>query len=293
MGDETNSLDKIKEVFKPCYDEIERRKTSDNSEQKYFEKTSGSDNSPFKLQDQVFFLFSISSEKIPPCSTTSTNPAIRIYGCFATENDAKEHAQEVMAIDPKCSLFIDETHKWIVTASSISRMQDEKLIGDIITDRLKEYLSIRMHDNKEFDSAIQGGEVERTTRPEYEEKPIVTNEKARSHKLKSGSDVRGQKYAIIVFLPDESTGEPVFVVYGCMETREEADAWVRNIVGRNVTEYDLHIVSTCEWLFLNRMQGNGAQSHKYRTPELEKIMEKQRNAPEEIKEYEELYGFQS
>lgn len=280
----------IEDVFKPAYDEIERRKNSDNSEQVYFEKSEKTTNLSDKIGDQVFVLFSLSSEKVPPISTSKNNPAIRIYGCFPTEEDAKEHAQEIVSVDKNCSLFINKTHQWIVAASSIDRMSDSNLLGNIITDRLKEYLKVRMEDSKEFDSALQEHGTERTVRPEYEETPIVRTEKSRSHKTKSGTEVRGQKYAVIVFLPDPKTGEPIFLVYGCLETQEEADTWIRNVLCKKVTEYDLHIVSTCEWLFLNRMQGDGAQAQKYRTPELEKIMEKQKNAPEEIKQYEEMYA---
>lgn len=284
------SLKSIKEAFKPAYDEIERRKNADTTEQMYFEKSEKSTNLKERIPDQEYMLFSISSEGIPPLSTKPNNPAVKIYGCFASEEDAKEHALEIVKVDNSCSLFINKTNQWAVAASSISRMQDETLIANVVTDRLKEYLKVRMEDNKEFDETVKKNEVERTVKPEYEEEPIVRNEKSRSHKTKVGLEVRGQKFAVIVFLPDPVTGEPIFIVYGCLESQEEADTWVRNVLCRKVTEYDIHVVSTCEWLFLNRMRGDGAQSHKYRTPELEKIMEAQRNAPEQIKEYEEMYG---
>lgn len=280
----------IEDAFKPAYDEIERRKNSDNSEQMFFEKSEKSTNLDYKISDQMFVLFSISSESIPPLSTVPNNPAIKIYGCFQSEEDAKEHAEHVSSLDKACSLFINSTHQWIVAASSLSRAQDTTLMGNVITDRLKEYLKVRLSDNKEFEDTLEKKDVERTVKPEYDDKPAYVTEKSRSHKSKSGSDVRGQKYAVVVFLPDTETGEPIFVVYGCLETQEEADSWVRNVLSRKITEYDIHVVSTCEWLFLNRMQGDGAHSNKYRTPELEKIMEAQRSAPEQIKQYEEMYG---
>jgi len=284
------SLKSIKDAFKPAYDEIERRKTADNSERIHFEKSDNSTNLKEIIEDQSYTLFSISSERIPPCSTAQKNPAVRIYGTFPTEADAKEHAECVASIDPKCSLFINKTNQWLVVPSSIDRIQDGELCNSIITERLQEYLKIRLENSKEFDENLKDV-TERTVRPEYEEKPITKHENSKAHKAKNGCEVRGQKYAVIVFLPDEKTGEPIFLIHGCLESQEEADTWIRNVLSKKVTEYDIHVVSTCEWLFLNRMQGDGAKNNKYRTPELEKIMEHQRNAPEEIKSYQEMYGF--
>ncbi len=284
------SLKTIEEAFKPAYEEIARRRNSDHSEQVYFEKSDKTTNIKDSIPDQKYFLFSLSSEKVPPISTASNNPAIRIYGCFQTEEDAREHAQEIVKLDSSCSLFINKTQQWVVAASSIDRMGDYNLQANIVTDRLKEYLKERVQDNKEFEDTVKGECEERTVKPEFEQPPVTVNEKSRSHKIKNGSEVHGQKYAVIVFIPDTKTGEPIFLVYGCLETKEEADTWIRNVVSRKVTEYDIHVVSTCQWLFLNRMQGDGAQTQKYRTPELEKIMEKQKNQPQEIKEYEEMYN---
>ena len=284
------SLKTIEEAFKPAYEEIARRRNSDHSEQIYFEKNENTTNLKEKIEDQQYFLFSLSSERVPPISVSKKNPAIRIYGCFQTEEDAREHAEEVAKLDPSCSLFINKTHQWVVAASSIERMSDFNLQANIVTDRLKEYLKERMNDNKEFEQSLKGESVERTVKEEFVPPPVIVNEKSRAHKIKHGSEVHDQKYAVIVFLPDSKTGEPVFVVYGCLSTKEEADNWIRNVVSRKVTEYDLHIVSTCQWLFLNRMQGDNAQTQKYRTPELEKIMQKHKNQPEEIKEYEEMYN---
>ena len=90
------SVKSIEEAFKPAYDEIERRKNSDNREQLYFEKSDKTTNLGEKIGDQVFILFSLSSEKIPPLSTAPNNPAVKIYGCFPTMEDAKEHAEDIV-----------------------------------------------------------------------------------------------------------------------------------------------------------------------------------------------------
>ena len=284
------SLKTIEEAFKPAYEEIARRRNSDHSEQLYFEKSEKTTNMGETIPDQLFVLFSLSSEKIPPLSTKPNNPAIRIYGCFQSEEDAKDHAKDISNIDKNVSLFINKTREWIVAASSIERMQDQALLANIATDRLKEYLKERMEANREFESSVKQEDTERTVREEFEQPPVYTHEKSKSHKVKNGMEVHGQKYAVIIFLPDVKPGEPLFLVYGALETKEEADTWIRNVVCRKVTEYDVHLVSTCEWLFINRMQGDGAQSQRYRTPELEKIMEKAKNQPDEIKQYEEMYG---
>lgn len=284
------SLKTIEEAFKPAYEEISRRRNSDHSEQVFYKKSEKTTNLKEDIPDQTYFLFSLSSERVPPISTSLNNPAIRIYGCFPTEEDAKEHAQEIIKRDSNCSLFINQTQQWVVAASSIERMSDLNLQANIVTDRLKVYLKERLKDSQEFDQSVKGECNERTVKEEFEQPPVIFNKKSKSHKVKSGSEVHGQKYAVIVFLPDTKTGEPIFLVYGCLESKEEADTWVRNVVSRKVTEYDIHIVSTCQWLFLNRMQGDGAQAQKYRTPELEKIMEKHKNQPQEIKEYEQIYN---
>tara|TARA_A100001015_G_C14961195_1_gene700980 strand:+ start:204 stop:1136 length:933 start_codon:yes stop_codon:yes gene_type:complete len=279
-------LKTIKEAFEPHYKEIQRRRTAPTDEQKYFEKVENGTEIPFKMDSQKVVLYSISSKEIPPCSTNELSPGLRVYGCFASNEDALEHASDLSRLAPTCSLFLHSTHDWIVIGKTIENMGNQEFINKTLEKNLGDYAKERYQNNKEFESAVTFEEdVERTVKNEKDEIPILYNKKSKSHNLKNGGEVRNQKYAIISFIPDTVNGTPIFTVYGCMETKEECEMWIKNTLSREITDFDLHVVSTCEWLFLNKMTNDNTQIF-YRTPELNNIMNKQKSSKREVQDFE-------
>jgi len=279
-------LKTIKEAFEPHYKEIQRRRTAPTDEKKYFDKVENVTEIPFKMDSQKVVLYSISSKEIPPCATNKLSPSIRVYGCFPTNEDALEHAAEISRLAPSCSLFLHSTHDWIVVGHTIDDMGNQEFINSTLEKNLGDYAKERYQNNKEFEQAVTLEEdVERTVKDEEDEIPILYNEKSKSHILKSGGELRNQKYAVISFIPDIVNGTPIFTVYGCLETKEECEIWIKNTLSREITEFDLHVISTCEWLFLNKMTNDNTQVF-YRTPELNNIMNKQKSSKREIQDYE-------
>jgi hypothetical protein len=278
------------------FKEIERRaEASKEGESVYFEKkeSSGSDL-PFKIPDQKHLVFSLSTESIPPKSVNKLQPALRIYGMFSQQVDAKEHCEFIQEYNKNCSLFIDESLKWIIAPSSFEKILDAKYVESTTKKILQEYLEKREDDNKEFEQSKQGEDVERTIRSmdnEVDDVPVV-NETSKSHILKGNVHVKDQNYAAIVILPNSKEGEFIFQCLGCFSTIDEADRWVLNVASREITHFDIHIVSTGQWIYPNRMDGDGAGEHKYRTPELQKIMDRKRAAPAEVKQFEQFMSEQ-
>jgi len=273
------------------YQEIDRRvEASKESESKYFDpvESSGTDL-PFDRHDQVYTVFSLSTKGIPPKAINPLQPAFRIVGCFPTLTEAKEHAEHVSESNPSTSLFIDQCRNWIVAPDTIEHMTDAEHMTKVKEKLLSRYADERKNDNEEFEQARKGDEIERTlrksTNDDVDDVPVTT-QNSKSHIIRGRCDIQGQDLAVVVLLPNRDTGEFAFQVMGCFSKQEDADRWIRNVVSRKVVNYDIHVVSTCQWIFPNRMQGDGASDQQYRTPELQKIMTRQRAAPQEVKQFE-------
>lgn len=273
------------------YKEINRRvEATKQGESKFFERVEQSGNDiPLERPDQKFVLFSLSTKEIPPKAINPLQPAFRIIGCFPSLNDTKEHAEFVAESNPSVSLFIDECRNWIVAPQTFDQMTDAAHIENVKTTLIKEYKARRKNDNEEFESARRGDDVQRTQKEKEDELdgvPIV-KENSKSHIMRGHCDIKGQDLAVVILLPNKKTGEFLFKVMGCFEKQEEADRWVKNVVSRNITEFDIHVVSCCQWIFANRMGDDGALDHQYRSSELQNIMNRQRVAPTEVKQFEE------
>ena len=42
--------------------------------------------------------------------------------------------------------------------------------------------------------------------------------------------------------------------------KKNVEIWIKNTLSREITEFDLHVISTCEWLFLNKMTNDNTPS---------------------------------
>lgn len=278
--------------YQTYFDEINRRaEATKDEDSKFFKKIdTGGQDLPFELNDQKYVVFSLSSKEIPPKAIDAKQPAFRIMGCFSSQEDAKEHADFVSESNKQVSLFIDECRTWIVIPDTFENCVNAQHISDVKTKLLQEYAKVRKHDDEEFEKAREGCDIERTVRTESDAQvdnvPKTTPE-SRSHILKGSCNIHGQDLAVVVILPNHDTGEAMFQILGCFSKQEDADRWIRNVASRKILNYDMHVISTCQWIFPNRMQGDGAQNMEYRNPELQKIMEKQRAAPGEVKQFEE------
>ena len=126
---------------------------------------------------------------------------------------------------------------------------------------LKTYRERRHASDKEFDDARRGNDVERTV--EHTSEPVddvpLRTDRSRSHMLKGGNQLAAQDLAVVVIVPDKVTGEFCFQVLGCFSKKEEADRWICNVASRKIVAFDIHVVATYQWIFPNRIDGDGAQ----------------------------------
>ena len=85
--------------------------------------------------------------------------------------------------------------------------------------------------------------------------------------------------------PTQSVGEPIFRVYAAFESAAAGDAWAR-CAGDHVVEYDIDLVTTCVWLFVNDVDGKKIAQEVYRSPELNSIMTTQKKQPQAVEQFE-------
>jgi len=71
----------------------------------------------------------------------------------------------------------------------------------------------------------------------------------KSHKISNKLDIRGQKLAVISFIKDDADiPEFLFRLYGFFDKEEEINAYIRNVCGDKVHNFDIDVVSTCQWI---------------------------------------------
>ena len=109
----------------------------------------------------------------------------------------------------------------------------------------------------------------------------------RPKRLRAGGEVRGQSTVALCAAPDFSgAGECLFKLLGCFETTIEADPWVHDVATRRITDDDVIVAQTCEWLYPNTTEDvTRASSEKYRVDELQKIMDATVRNEQSVKSY--------
>jgi hypothetical protein len=101
-------------------------------------------------------------------------------------------------------------------------------------------------------------------------------------RIRAGAEVRGQSIVALCVIPDEF-GECLFKILGCFENSTEADKWIQNVGSRTITDDDICVASTCEWMFPNGSAKEG--SNHYRNDELQRIMDAAARNPEMVQSY--------
>ena len=306
------SLTSAQEAFAPHYKEISRRRdvTSNvdgQSQMSQFEKnTTDSGPATFVIDDQRIILLSIAHREFAPRSP-NLNGWVRLYGAFETSDDARAHAQAILADDPGVSMLMIPTHEWICIACSPERFADAKLTEQRRDDMLEMNRKQRERDAQEFqehrERGVNGGdddapriqEVEDdddddepvcATKPEMKTAVPAGAKKARG-RLSAASMLAGQRIAAIsLIVPEEDPhGEFLLKVYACFDTMAEADVWVRNAAAPRVQDVHIDIVDLGRWLEPASMKTEKAPKEVFRQQELDKIMSHHREEPARVEEY--------
>ena len=300
MGDDT-SMKSVKEAFTPAFDEIASRKASAATQSHFRETTyfsKGKEDAcllPFVVPDQKFVLLSMGTPVLAPCPLRPETPSCRIYGCFPTRDDAREHAEVVMERDSKCSLMIVEQGEWCLFPINEKMRDDPVAAKERATAKIDTYVKGREEEKVDFEEVIsskderkESGCIEREYDDPEEEKEMNEAERlvyAPPKRLRAGAEVRGQS-CVAVSVVKDPYGEVCLRVYAAFETTSDAERWCRDVGSRRVVDFDISVAPTCDWFYPNGKEDTSTQE-KYRNPELNKIMTAAAKNPQAVRDYKE------
>ena len=297
----SSSTDEIRGAFKEHQTEIQRRvrvthEIESINPDTFEKRDDGISAGPFVCTEQQWFLFSVSHVAMPPICDDDANPAVRIYGAFETTDEARNHAALVSASDPHCNLQLARTHEWCVAASTIERTTDPQYAATKVKALLATYEELRTSNREQFTKnvlekhiplpaqSVSDDEEEKRTSPKRE----LGGGMQRAQRLPRTVDVRDQQLVVMSFLPDLKCTPPEFLfrVYRCTESKEEADRYVRNVAGDIVKNFDIDVVSACEWLHPQKcIDGRHIQQEIYRSNELGKIINCHKSQPDKVESF--------
>jgi hypothetical protein len=298
MDDRDDGAAAARNAMRPYYDEIARRgrvAAAEVRDTDYFDRVrEDGDDMPFAMEEQSYVLFSLSHRGFAPVSESARAPALRVYGTFPDQESALAQADLVREHDPKCSLLLNRTHEWVVGASDPARMADAQHIAEKRDALLAAHRQERAQSDADFQSNVskrQMGALPASNSNVEDERVVdlaaVEGKVKARRKLPSGVQVCGQKLAALSVVRDPSDDcEFLFTVYACFEDAASVDRWVRNVGGNEVTQHDIDVISTCEWVYPQDMRDGKASKHAYRSAELHSIMNNYKSSPEEIKRVE-------
>lgn len=274
----------IKSAFQPAFNEIQRRAAQPSGHDdaiSYFQRDLQSNSLPFKIPDQDHVLISLGTRVLAPRSDDPTRPALRVYGAFPTRDEAVDHSTYIRELDDVCSLIIAQRDEWILCPQTNETRDDAEEAA-----RRRDAKLARYHANRNDDIARFKHEVsEKLACPEASVQEVADEEKVQLHppprKLRAGAAVQGQGFVALCVVPDED-GEVLIRILGCFEDMSCAETWIRNEGSRNITEFDIVVASTCQWLFPNAVMEGPVF---YRIPELQRIMDGAKANVKQVKEY--------
>ena len=300
-------------LYSANYDELSRRKTAastlDNMEN--FERIEHSGPEPlFYDPQQAFALVTMGTQVLAPRPVEVDNPFLRVYGTFATAEEALEHAAIIAGLDERASLNVVPTHKWFLMPqdeASLHNEEEQRMRAQRHLDRA--HLAQRQcndffqgrHDEvcrlRDGDEDVQ---VRQPPPPPTTQSGVVDDDEEDAvrevyglpKRLPRGGEVRGQSFVCLSTIPDaDGGGECIVTIWSCHDTLLDAQTWLRNVACKHIKEYDVAIAMTCEWVYPNKA-GHMASGAQYRHSELQRIMDNAEQQPKAVQEFEEWYAAQ-
>ena len=277
----------VTDAYAGNHAEIRRRQAlveSDNQNPRFFERADDAAAPAFRNDAQTHFVWSASHEGMAPCAKDAQHPAVRIYGLFPSHEEALEHAHVVAALDATCSLMISPTHEWTMLPRAPERLSEASGHVQAV---LGAYAEQRDKSKREFEENVAQrragrGKREDATKP-TDIAPVsgVSDSSSAPRRLGRDAEVRDQSLVAVSIVRDttQAVGEPVFKVYAAFPTTAEGDAWAR-VAGDTVVDYDIDLVSTCSWLFINDVETSKIEKEVFRSQELTSIISHQKKQPQ-------------
>lgn len=283
--------------MKQNLDEIQRRKELATSLQEdgndEISSFHGTCSLPYVLPGQEIVLFTTSHKEMPPIAPDPDNPAIRFYGVFGSGDEAIEYARLFENND--INFQIHPLREWALAVSSQSKLTEECYIPSKIDSLVKGYMQMRNDQIKEFRDNIANKKSTEDMQNDKDDMPMFPDSERHAHKKgirdmkKTSAPLKlppPQKFVVVTFLRDKSElPEFAFVVHAAFDSLDQADEWVRGTASSEVVEFDMHVVSTGEWLFPQTMDDSLIRE-EYRNDELDKVIKTHKNQPSLIKNFE-------
>jgi len=148
----------VEDVFRPAFEEITRRAGAaraldpDDAETTHFAAAPDAPRLPLRRDDQAWVLLSMGTAVLAPRPLDATRPALRVYGAFATREEAAEHAAEaVRPLDPACSLVVARTHEWVLMPQTEDAVADPAAAARRLERRLQAHRAAQADESEEFD----------------------------------------------------------------------------------------------------------------------------------------------
>lgn len=243
---------------------------------------------PFVDPEQRFVVFSLSQEEFAPCPQDVDNPAVCVYGTFATREEAIAYTDVVRARHPEFSILVDETHKWILAPSTKARLCDATYVEKKQASLLAAHQSAREQDDAEFAENVRDQKIGTARVSEVEDArtnpPVASIPNATIQRVNADCRVVDQRLAVVSFVRDDAGQPPEFLfrLYACMDSENEANQFARNVCGDNVRDFHIDVVKTCTWAFPQNMKGTNVQKEVFRSPELNAVMQAHKKNPQEV-----------
>jgi hypothetical protein len=211
----------IEQAFRPAFEEIARRRESATTagggagggvagtETLHFAATDD-ECLPFRVPGQRVALVSLGTAVLAPVPKDHSRPALRVYGCFADKEEAREHAEIVQQLDPTCSLVAADTHEWLLLPLTEAARDDPDENARRTERTLEKHRAQRAASDDAFQRAVVHGEARPPVdvQPPKDEEDVEMEEaEALVYKppkrLRAGAEVRGQGAVALCVVPDE------------------------------------------------------------------------------------------
>lgn len=241
------------------------------------------------IPGQVYALYSLSTAAFAPIAVNPLEPALRLYGAFATTEDAIAFGAVVRATDPLCSLLVHPVGEWALMASTVDALSTAPAT---VADRLAYHQKCIDDARAEFEEnrrEQKQGAVRMRSKEEEEATAAIVEvptapEHTRPYQKHLGGNARlpQQAYAVVSFLrdptPSESASQPLFIVHAFFPSLEDADRYVRDTLSVECSDVDIDVVCVGEWLSPESARTEHPLTF-YRDEELHKIMDNHKKEP--------------
>ena len=257
----------------------------------------------FRDPKHAYCVVNFANAHLPP-RTRSGQAAFRILGAFESEALARRHCARRLGVHAQAAVTaVCNLHDWYVIPESADRIGDapaqlEKLQAAHAERQLASTDAFNRRREQDRDDDDEKKEEEAETEPAEQEPEPTDDEEDSGGDGNSDGDVselemplpeslvlRNQHLAIVsILLEDDARvrDEPAICIWGFAKDQQEAEEFMRCVVGFHVKSYDLHCVDMYEWIYPATLRQKDVMNRlvpvTYRNAEEDRIMRQLRES---------------